>query len=243
MNTCLNCSTIFKPKPGSTGKFCCISCSSEFNSAKSTSKFSKLYYDNPKYCKQCNNVIEYTGRKGNKFCGRSCAGKYNNAIKDWSTIKTGPVKTIKEPKLLYTRIYLCTCKISGIQWYSPTRKSIHPSMISTKKLYSYQCRFLFGINLYPEWFMYAGPLIVNHGWYSASNRGNNLNGCSRDHLYSVSDGFINGVDPAIISHPANCQITLHRENQRKNKKSSITLEDLHNRIMLFTSKYGNTGEI
>jgi len=60
--------------------------------------------------------------------------------------------------------------------------------------------------------------------YKASNRGNNLKGISRDHMYSVSQGFQNNVDPTIISHPANCQLLIHTENQSKGDKSKITLE-------------------
>jgi len=76
--------------------------------------------------------------------------------------------------------------------------------------------------------MDASALIKQYGWYSAANRKNNLEGCSRDHLYSVSDGFKNGVDPKIIAH---------RTNQNKHSKSSITLEELMKRITMFEQRY------
>jgi hypothetical protein len=44
--------------------------------------------------------------------------------------------------------------------------------------------------------------------------------------YSVKDGFINKVDINIIKHPANCQLLIHKENNIKNSKSSITLDEL-----------------
>ena len=203
------------------------------------------YNKNPKLCKYCKSQLPFDKRHENKFCSKSCAAIFNNGQKDWSKITTGPrpkpnkskqstAPTITDP---YTKIYLCVCKISGEKWYSPTVKSIHPSIIHTKKLYTYQCRFQFSIRNYPEWFSDSIDLLTEYGWYSAANRGNNLSGCSRDHLYSVSDGFINGVDPLILAHPANCKIVPHRTNQSKHKKSSITLEELLKRIEDFNTKY------
>jgi hypothetical protein len=52
----------------------------------------------------------------------------------------------------------------------------------------------------------------------------------RDHMYSIYDGWVNQIDPAIIKHPANCQIMLGKENMKKNYKSSITLDELLKRI-------------
>ena len=66
---------------------------------------------------------------------------------------------------------------------------------------------------------------------------NFLTGCSRDHLYSVSDGYKNKIDPKIISHPANCEIIPHRKNQNKHKTSSITLDELKERIKKFNIKH------
>ena len=43
-------------------------------------------------------------------------------------------------------------------------------------------------------------------------------------MFSVKDGFLNKVDPKIISHPANCRLVLQRENAKKRNKSCITLE-------------------
>lgn len=254
MNNCLHCSSSFKVKPGTYGKFCSLSCTNIFGGLIRKQKSIKKYNLNPKLCKQCNCIIPYDKKKTNKFCNSSCAGTYNNSKKDWTIIKTGPTPKPKVLKLRrkirtntipnadgpHTLIYLCTCKFTGKQWYSPTVKTIHPLTIPTKKLYSYQCRFTFGIKSYPEWFSYASDLINEYGWYSASNRGNNLSGCSRDHLYSVSDGYKNNIDSKIISHPANCEIIPHRKNQNKHKTSSITLDELTDRIKKFNQQYMET---
>jgi hypothetical protein len=49
-------------------------------------------------------------------------------------------------------------------------------------------------------------------------------------MLSVKDGFEMGIDPEIIKHPANCKLVLHKENQSKHRHSSITLEELKERI-------------
>jgi hypothetical protein len=254
MNTCNSCSILFLPCAGSTGKFCSINCSSSYLGKVTKERNHLKYIKNPKLCTNCRNIIPYEYRNTNKFCSRSCAGKYNNSKKDWTKIKTGPKsikkiiksksnKNVKSKKdhfdnAPFTRIYLCTCKITGIKWYSRTVKTIHHSAIDSKQLYSYQCRFKFSISQFNDWFKYSSELIKKHGWYSAANRGNNLNGCSRDHLYSISDGFKNNINPEVISHPANCEIKIHKENQSKRSKSSITLDQLFVRIEKFESIYG-----
>lgn len=254
MNTCKCCSKLFVPTVGSIGKFCSVKCSSRFNSEQRKTENYRNYVLQPKLCLHCNSPISFNYKNTNKFCSKSCAAIFNNNKKDWSKIKTGPTPNlhVKKKKQLkhtnkkitadiegqFTRIYLCTCKITGIKWYSPTVKTIHPSAIESKRLYSYQCRFNFSPSEYPEWFSEASSLIKSYGWYSAANRGNNLNGCSRDHLYSISDGFKNKIDPKILSHPANCEIKPHSENQKKNRNSSITINELLSRIKMFEEKYG-----
>ena len=139
----------------------------------------------------------------------------------------------------FTKVYLCTCKITKIKWFSRTRKQIHPSVKENRKQYGYQARFTFALKHYPLWFESSFNLIKTYGWYGATNKGNdNPNGCSRDHMYSVYDGFKNNIDPKIISHPANCAIIQQKENQYKNRRSSITLEELLSRINQFESVYG-----
>lgn len=97
--------------------------------------------------------------------------------------------------------------------------------------YRLDCAFKFNVFDYPNY--YDLTLIEKFGWYSAANRGNNLSGVSRDHMYSVKDGFRNNVDPSIISHPANCCLMLHKDNNEKKTKSSITLEELIEKIKNF----------
>lgn len=103
------------------------------------------------------------------------------------------------------------------------------------KYYRQLCSFRFNLADYPDEFDFS--LVERHGWYAAKNRGNNLNGVSRDHMVSVSYGYQNGIDPSIISHPANCRLLVHNDNVSKKEKCSCTLEDLLIRIQVWNKKY------
>ena len=81
-------------------------------------------------------------------------------------------------------------------------------------------------------------MIEKNGWYKASNHGENLSGVSRDHIVSVKYGFKNRILPEIISHPANCQLLVHNDNQAKHDKCLISLEELKIRIQKWNDKYG-----
>lgn len=97
--------------------------------------------------------------------------------------------------------------------------------------YRQLCEFKFKLSDYPEYF--DCEIIKNNGWYKAKNRGDVPNGVNRDHMYSIKDGFINNIDPSIMSHPANCQLMLHCDNIKKKSKSSLTLNELLEKIKMF----------
>jgi len=97
-------------------------------------------------------------------------------------------------------------------------------------LYRSRCAFLFNV-------------VENYGWYSpAGNRGRNkkrnMVGVSRDHMFSIGDGFKMHVSPEIVAHPANCQLLLHDQNIKKHSLSCITLEELIVRISEWNERYG-----
>ena len=49
-----------------------------------------------------------------------------------------------------------------------------------------------------------------------------------DHIYSVQDGFENGVSIEVMASPINLQMLQASENSRKNRHSEIALEELYN---------------
>lgn len=124
----------------------------------------------------------------------------------------------------------CAIKHRNYKYYSD------PDEYLLKKLYKHCCKFNFSLNSYPEEFDFS--LIEKYGWYKAKNRGNNLNGISRDHIYSRNKGFENLIDPYIISHPANCQLLRHNDNISKCDKCEISIIDLIEKIKKWNQKYG-----
>lgn len=93
-----------------------------------------------------------------------------------------------------------------------------------KKLYKLECKF--------DFCPYNEPQILGYellSTYTFTKCGG-PNSLHRDHMYSIADGWKNNVDPKIISHPANCQIMFSLENIKKYTKSSITLEELKEKI-------------
>lgn len=110
----------------------------------------------------------------------------------------------------------------------------NPNRASLDK-YRTDCCFKFSVYDFPNEFELG--LIEECGWYSASNRGNNLDGVSRDHMVSVKFGFENNVAAGVISHPANCRLLKHRDNVRKYTRNSIAIEELHQRILRWDEKY------
>lgn len=125
---------------------------------------------------------------------------------------------------------------------SNNKKKYCASCYPNIRHYRSLAEFKFNVYDYPAEFDLA--LIHTHGWFSPNgykkrNNQPNLNGVSRDHLYTVSDGFKNKVDPAILAHPANCAILVHNGPGGNNskRKSSITLDELVARIKFWDTKY------
>ena len=205
-------------------------------------------------CPKCNTLFDPISKWGDKrsFCSKSCSNKGRVRTEE-SKAKLSMEMRKKQKQMKsslqydtsgpFTKVYLCVCKYSNIRFWSTTPKQVHPNLARNKKEYSYSCQFRFGIASYPNWFSTASELITKHGWYSTpgSRKGEtNLNGISRDHLYSITDGWKNDIDPAIIRHPANCELIPHKENQSKHRRSKITLDELHQRIQRFEEVYGGT---
>lgn len=201
------------------------------------------YLKYPKLCLHCNLKLDFKKRNG-KFCNASCSATYTNARKDFSKIKTGPIKKeiiTFEKECIECKIHFHTQK--NTQKFCSRKCSIHnrnklirsqrPALIN----YRADCAFKFNLKNFPDEFDFS--LIEKYGWYSAANRGNNLAGISRDHIISVKYGFDNNIDPAIISHPANCRLITHTENSSKNQKSLLTLNELLFKIDKWNKKYNS----
>lgn len=223
----------------------------------------KHYTADPNSCTHCNNILIYKKRH-NKFCSSSCSASYTVKRRTFSTQNKKKEHTcsICESKFLgsihlsknnricnrcrdihrviivgpYTPIYKNTCKKTNIIFYYHKRKKYHPTTDLSRREYYDACRFTFSLKHTPG--IENISLIEEIGWFSNKKTSHNINGASRDHMYSVSDGWQNNIDPNIISHPANCTIMSHAENRAKNFRSSITLPELHIRINNYDNKFG-----
>ena len=144
----------------------------------------------------------------------------------------------------FSKIISNSCKNCHTEFLTRYPKKYCPDCFPTITYYRSLCAFEFNVYDYPDEFDLN--LLNKFGWYSPNgykkrNKTPNLNGVSRDHLYSIHDGFVNRIDPTILAHPANCQILIHNGQHGNNKKkanSSIDLETLKQRIIEWNIKYG-----
>ncbi len=235
-STCQQCSKLFNVTPGSYGKFCSLSCSTTFRNKTNLENDKAKYKLNPATCKCCNSQLIYEKRK-NKFCSNSCSSKITNQI----TRKRGPTAVEKFP---FSKIKFILCKHTN-RYYSNKNpdgsiRRCSPYIKTIKEQYYTASRFKFNVYHYPDEFDLS--LIEHHGWYTCpglkrKGKPKNILGVSRDHIVSVSYGFANNIDPAVISHPANCRIMLHSTNKIKHNKCDLTIEELLEKINYWNKKY------
>lgn len=101
-----------------------------------------------------------------------------------------------------------------------------------KRKYDKLCAFRFKEELYP--FIKGYDLYCQLGMYSVRNK--TVTGVEKDHRISKAYGWKHNINPAIMSHPANCEFLLYDANRRKLEKCSITLEQLMEEIKAFDKK-------
>lgn len=188
---------------------------------KRVNDLKKQYYTNPILCKFCNNIIEYEYRE-RIYCSKICRSKANKP----KTYRKEYNKYIKRTSMC--KGINCNIILEGVKQYcNNCRKEYYD-------VYKPSCKFNFNLKRYSD-LIEGIEYLKELGRYSPSNRKNNLNGASFDHMYSIKDGYLNKIDCSIISHPANCKIMPHCINNLKNTESSITLDELLERIKLFDS--------
>jgi hypothetical protein len=221
------------------------------NFKKKKKEKEKEYLKNVKRCKFCNKDIPYDSRE-NDYCNHSCSASHNNSLREytWGDKISESVKEYISKNGLFGALLFkkekstkFMCKNCNKEHEKRTvfcsnecLKQYRRINMDEYKKYKQDTIFKFSLNDYPDYFEFE--LIEKYGWYSPSNKNNNLNGVSRDHMISVKEGFELGIDPFLLAHPANCKLMIHNENISKNKKSSITLDELLDRITKFESIFG-----
>jgi hypothetical protein len=200
-------------------------------------------------CKNCSKIIVKTISDEKIFCDKSCSAQYNNrnrkhtlktktkisnSVKDYNA-NNPKLKIIKLKKIILKKEHVRKCKSCDSIIVKKYVRICDNCYNDYYKFYRPQCEFDFNIYDFKNEFDFN--IIKEYGWYSPSNKENNLNGVSRDHIYSCKDGFINRIAHNIIKHPANCALMKHSENNIKNTKSNITLDELLEKIIKWNKKY------
>jgi len=194
--------------------------------------------------------------KESYFCSRKCANSHQVSDTTKNKIKQSVdrfFEATKDERLAANKKYSKICKTCNCEFeltYLSRKRSycsekckknrILPSKTNKRTNESLQeyrrlCAFKFNLADYPNEFDF--DLIREYGWYKPKNKGNNLNGVSRDHLISVRYGFDNKIDPKILSHPANCKLMQHNNNVSKYTTCELSLEQLLERIDQWNEKY------
>jgi hypothetical protein len=227
------------------------------NGESLSKKQEKKYNNDPKYCKSCGNKITYKNRY-NSYCKKECIPynenrkgiKYELSNEGKQSLIESAIKHFhngdkyKENKIeYYSNVKRCpNCnkmlpfnKRTNTYCNIDCKNEFFRKNRTEMENYKKDCQFKFALNDYPNEFNFS--LIEKYGWYKAKNRGDNLNGVSRDHMYSIMEGFRNDIDPKLISHPANCKLMCHNKNVSKNDKCSISIEELKEKINEWNEKY------
>lgn len=197
------------------------------------------YYNDPKKCPKCDSILEYDDRF-NTFCSRSCSAAIVNISRSMDVETKSKISmslrhdTIRN--CAFCEIILPYRRVKNKYCSDICRKNKQRQAFNAFKIYRCDAKFKFALNKYPNEFDFS--LIKEHGWYKAKNHGNNLDGVSRDHMYSIKEGYKSKVDPRLIAHPANCKLMRHTKNFQKWTTCSITLDELYNRIKNWDLKYG-----
>jgi hypothetical protein len=176
---------------------------------------------------------ECTELTSTKFCSKKCSGIVSNKNRSRESYqkiqKSVRCPKIKLPKPIKQRICVCCGKVDLTTGHFQSDKC---SFCNDSLTYRRQCEFKFNLKDYPNEFDFK--LLTEHGMFSPQK---NPKGISRDHMVSVQYGKENRIDPKIISHPANCKLMLQGDNTRKQSESSITYEELIERIQVWDNKY------
>lgn len=246
-------------------RFCSIICKNRYISSRNNYKSIGEKIKKPKitiYCMVCNKEF-IKNRPEQKYCGHGCSATISNLNRDPIVYKkqselmkakfaAGELKIAsclphQQPAQKFEKNCLnclkqflvrASCKkqkYCSVDCTPQKRRALE--LKDTIEQYRRQCSFKFGLSNFPNEFDFN--LIKTYGWYSPSNKKNNLDGVSRDHKFSVRQGYELKVPTHIMSHPANCMLMKHTNNISKGEICSITLDELYEAINNWDKKYNH----
>ena len=200
------------------------------------SKYKEIHSE-IKQCIQCNKEFKAPLFEKRKFCSKSCSTKFNNKNRKYSEEELklkreqfNKIRLVREKPMFSRNRNFRICKKCSGEFYNAKPKTIcEKCRYSYYYIYRPLCEFAFDFNEIQHKFENY-EIVEKNGWYSPTNKKNNLDGVSKDHMLSVKWGFDNNISPEILKHPANCKLMLHSDNNKKKTNNSITYEELLNRI-------------
>lgn len=204
------------------------------NIAKANVKISNIekYKLNPNYCDSCGDMLPYN-KRNNICCSHRCSAIKSNAERTengWNMPESAKqVLRSKNTKSTppFSKVSFINCKFCDKKFLRKAKEIVccscqHLKWNNNKDKWS----FKFNVFDFPD--LFDLQLIIDVGWVSYGGRSKifNPNGLSRDHRVSVNEAKKFNYDPYYISHPCNCEIMLHAENNKKKSKSSLSYSEL-----------------
>lgn len=172
-------------------------------------------------CKTCGKDFQ-ARRESSKYCSRSCVNKGKKLSKETKEKKSNSMKKVwqdeKFRKLVLEKRIGCN---AGDKHWNWGNTKYTPEDLEKWNHYNSKVRYLSDKNykLYKD--------IINPDDLPRAGKKWNL-----DHKYPKVLGFENGVPPEVIADTANLQMLWYKDNLKKFKTPSITLEELHAAILL-----------
>lgn len=234
----------------SSGKIFQVLCSCVYTRKVLRSQNLTKYQTSLKPCKKCKSLFRPTTQK-KFFCSKSCSTSFNNVtrgarsnetkLKISNSLKKISITKKKKDRITiigpYSKLFTCCCRHCKIKFVSRTKRQYcceHKSLYAASSKAGY--KFTFNIFDYPE--LFDLTLLKQRGWFSLGGRAGrwNISGLSRDHRVSVTEAIANNYDPYYITHPLNCELMPHTENNKKKTKSSISYSELKRLVDEYDNK-------
>lgn len=234
---CNICNRAFQNKKALSGHqvtHSLIKCCSIFTKKEVTiinlERHNNSYFKNLTTCSECGQT-----HTNPKFCSNSCNASYVNRSRiHTEESKLKRVLSMKKNDIWpHRKIYYITCH-TCTKFFIYQRPRKYCLNCSNKvKEYRAKASFSFTSKQYPH--LFSDPQIKQYGWYR--RKWPYPKAMVFDHLYRIIDGFNNNIPPEILSHPANAELVNMEENRRRQNRSSITINDLYERIKIFDKIY------
>jgi hypothetical protein len=221
---CTQCGRLFKPS-SDRRSFCSRSCATTYTNRQRgpRSQITREKISKTIKGKNKSNAMTQIGYKESKESKNDTIPSAESRKKVWGA---------------YSQIFVCVCRHCHARFVSRKKKQYcqsHRYLYSDSNKLGY--KFTFNIYHYPDLFDLS--LLQKVGWFAPRGLSGKWNpdGLSRDHKVSVNESIRNNYDSYYITHPLNCELMPHHENNTKKTKSSLTYDELKKLVDDYESTY------